>query len=50
MKNGQNIDLTNQNVEIRDPKKPENGQEWNNGTYGNNELLCSRVSRYNFKH
>ena len=49
MKNGQNTDLNNQNVEFGGPLKTQKMAK-NEFTYGNNELLCSRVSRYNFKH
>ena len=46
MKNGQNTDLNHQNVRGT-PKKPE--RDKNEFTQVNHELLCSKVSRYNFK-
>ena len=47
-KNGQTTDLNNPNVEFRGFLKSQKMAK-NEFTHGNNELLCSRVSRYNFK-
>ena len=47
-KNGQNKDLNNQNVEFGGPLKSQKMTK-NEFTHGKNELLCSRVLRYNFK-
>ena len=49
MKNGQNTDLNNQNFEFGGPLKSQKMAK-NEFTHGNNQLLCSRVSRYNLKH
>ena len=49
MKNGQNTDLNNQNIEFGGRLKSQKVAK-NEFTHGNNELLCSRVSRYKIKH
>ena len=48
-KNGQNTDFNNQNVEFGGSLKSQRAAK-NEFTHRNNELLCSRVSRYNLKH
>ena len=48
-KNGQNTDLNYQNVEFGGYLKRKKRAK-NEFTQGKHELLCSRVSSYNFKH
>ena len=49
MKNGQNTDLNQQNLEFVGPLKRQKMAK-NEISHGNNERLGSRVSRYNFQH
>ena len=48
MKNGQNTDLNNQNIEYGGHLKIQKMAK-NEFNHENNELLCSRVSKYDFK-
>ena len=49
MKNGQNTDLNKQNVKFEGPLQSQKMAK-NEFTDGNKELLCPRVSMYNFNH